>query len=61
MSGISTQKLKGMAVKFYTEEKALDMVLGCKGTPERDIYEMWMNSFLMGEATKKARLSKNVM
>ncbi len=50
-----------MAVKFYTEEKALDMVLGCKGTPERDIYEMWMNSFLMGEATKKARLSKNVM
>lgn len=49
-----------MAMKFYTEEEALDKVLGAKGTPERDSYEMEMNSFLMGEAIKKARLAKNL-
>lgn len=49
-----------MTLKFYTEEEALDKVLGCKGTPERDNYEAEMNSFLMGEAIKKARLSKNL-
>ena len=47
-------------MKFYTEEEALDKVLGEKGTPARDDYEAEMNSFLMGEAIRKARLSKHL-
>ena len=47
-------------MKFYSEEEALDKVLGEKGTPVRDGYETEMNSFLMGEAIRKARLSKNL-
>lgn len=47
-------------MRFYTEEEALDRVLGPKGTPERDNYEAEMNAFLMGEAIKRARLSKNL-
>ena len=47
-------------MKFYTEEEALDKVLGEKGTSIRDGYEAEMNSFLMGEAIRKARLSKHL-
>ena len=47
-------------MKIYTHEEMLDRVLGVKGTPERDSYETEMNSFLMGEAIKKARISKNL-
>ncbi|MBP3511288.1 MAG: helix-turn-helix transcriptional regulator [Prevotella sp.] len=47
-------------MKFYTEEEALDKVLGTKGTPARDSYESEINSFLMGEAIRKARLSRNM-
>ena len=47
-------------LEFYTEEKALDLVLGQKGTPERDQYEENMHSFLVGEAIKQARESKNL-
>ena len=47
-------------MKFYTEEEALDKVLGEKGNQTRDNYEMEMNSFLMGEAIRKARQSKNL-
>lgn len=47
-------------LEFYTEEKALDLVLGQKGTPERDRYEENMHSFLVGEAIKQARQSKNL-
>ncbi len=47
-------------MKFYTEEEALNQVLGEKGTPVRDDYEAEMNSFLMGEAIRKARLSKHL-
>lgn len=48
------------AMKFYTEDEALDRTLGEKGTPLRNQYESDMNAFLMGEAIKKARLSKNL-
>ena len=47
-------------MKFYTEEEALDKVLGEKGTSIRDGYEAEMNSFLMGEAIRTARLSKHL-
>ncbi len=47
-------------MKFYTEEEALNEVLGEKGKPLRNDYEVKMQSFLMGETIKKARLSKNL-
>lgn len=47
-------------MKLYTHEEMLDRVLGKNGTPERNEYEAQMNSFLMGEAIKKARLSKHL-
>ena len=47
-------------MKLYTHEEMLDRVLGKSGTPERNEYETQMNSFLMGEAIKKARLSKHL-
>lgn len=47
-------------MKFYTEDEALDKVLGKEGTPLREQYASDMNAFLMGEAIKKARLSKNL-
>lgn len=48
------------AMKFYTEEKALDMVLGEKGTQLRDEYEADMTAFLMGDTIRKVRQSKNM-
>lgn len=48
------------AINFYTEDEALDKVLGKKGAPLRSQYESDMNAFLMGEAIKKARQSKNM-
>lgn len=47
-------------MKYYTEGEALDKVLGEKGTPLRYQYEADMNAFLIGEAIKKARQSKNL-
>lgn len=47
-------------MKYYTEGEALDKVLGEKGTPLRNQYEADMNAFLIGEAIKKARQSKNL-
>lgn len=47
-------------MSYYTEEEALNKVLGEKGNPLRDDYEANMQSFLMGEAIKKARQSKNM-
>ena len=48
------------AMIFYTEEEALNKVLGEKGASLRSQYESDMNAFLMGEAIKKARQSKNL-
>ena len=47
-------------MRFYTHEEVLDRVLGEKGTAERSRYEADINSFLMGEAIKSARLSRNL-
>ena len=47
-------------MKFYTEEEALDIVIGEKGTPERNKYEDDINNFLIGEAIKRTRESKNL-
>ena len=47
-------------MKYYTEGEALDKVLGEKGTTLRNQYEADMNAFLIGEAIKKARQSKNL-
>ena len=41
-------------MKFYTEEEALDRLLGVRGTPEREKY------FLIGEAIKQIREAKNL-
>lgn len=38
----------------------LDAVVGTKGTPRRDKYEADINSFLIGEAIKQTRESKNL-
>lgn len=47
-------------MKFYSEEDALDKVLGVKGTPVRDKYETDINNFLIGEAIKQIREAKNL-
>lgn len=47
-------------MKFYTEEEILDKHIGAKGTPERDKFEDKLQSFLIGDAIKKARESKNL-
>lgn len=47
-------------MKFYSEEEALDRVLGAKGTSTRDKYETDINNFLIGEAIKQIRESKNL-
>lgn len=47
-------------MKFYTEDEALDMVLGVKGTSTRDKYDTDINNFMIGEAIKKAREAKNL-
>ena len=45
-------------MKFYTEEEALDQVLGKTGTAIRDKYEE--DKFLIGEAIKHAREAKHL-
>ncbi len=36
--------------KFYTEDEALDKVLGKEGTPLRNQYESDMNAFLKSDS-----------
>lgn len=47
-------------MKFYTEEEILDRHIGEKDTPKRDKFEADLHSFLIGEAIKQARQSKNL-
>ena len=47
-------------MKLYSHEEVLDKVLGPKGNIDRDEHDANVQSFLMGEALKKARLSKNL-
>lgn len=46
--------------KFYTQDEAEDLLIGKKGTPERDKYEEDMEMFFIGEAIKRVRLEKNL-
>lgn len=47
-------------LKLYTHEEMLDTVIGVKGTPRRNEYEEEIQSFLIGDAIKQARQSKNM-
>lgn len=47
-------------MKFYTEEEMLDKHIGKIGTPHRDMFEDEFNTFLIGEAIKKARRNKKL-
>lgn len=47
-------------MKFYTEEEALDKLLGVRGTPEREKYEDDIHNFLIGEVIKQTRKAKNL-
>ena len=47
-------------MKVYTQEEALDLTLGKKGTPERDAYDAKVEDYLVGLAIRKARESKNL-
>ena len=47
-------------MKFYTENEALDLVIGGNETPERKEYNAQMNEFLIGEAIRQARQSRNL-
>lgn len=58
---ILTLKNKDMEeMKFYTLDEIEDKHIGVKGTPKRDKYEDELHSFLIGEAIKQARQSKNL-
>ena len=45
-------------IKFYTLDEVKDKHIGKVGTPHRDKYEAELQSFLIGEAIKKARNPK---
>lgn len=47
-------------VKFYTLEELKNKHIGEAGTPDRDKYEAELQSFLVGEAIKKARKSQHM-
>ena len=56
-----TQKNSDMeTIKFYTLDEVKDKHIGKVGTPHRDKYEAELQSFLIGEAIKKARKSQNM-
>lgn len=48
-------------MKFYTENEALDMVIGEKSTPARQEYDAQMQEFLLGEAVRQALASMGKM
>ena len=45
-------------IKIYTQDEALDLTLGKKGTPERDAYDAKVDDYLVGLAIRRARESK---
>lgn len=48
------------AVTFHTLDEIKDKHIGKVGTAHRDKYEAELQSFLVGEAIKKARKSQNM-
>lgn len=49
-----------MEKQFYSEQEAIDLLLGQKGSAVRDKYEEDVAAFLMGEMIRKARQAKNM-
>ena len=47
-------------MKVYTQDEALDLTLGKKGTPQRDAYDAKVEDYLVGLAIRRARESKNL-
>lgn len=47
-------------MKFYTENEALNKVIGGKETQARQQYDAQMQEFLIGEAIRQARQSRNL-
>ena len=47
-------------MKFYSEDQALDLLLGKKGAPDRDRYEDEIQTFLMGDLIRRSRQSQNL-
>ncbi len=47
-------------MKYYSHDEVLDKILGPKGSEVRDEHDANVQSFLMGEALKQARLSRNL-
>ena len=47
-------------MKFYTMEEIEDEFIGKKGTAEREKYDEEIEMFLIGDALKQARKSKNL-
>lgn len=51
-------------IKIYSFDEIQDEIIGAKGTPERDQYEQElqeeMHAYKIGEAIRKARISKNL-
>lgn len=46
--------------KFYTQDEAKDILIGSKDSPQRNQYEANLEMFLIGDAIKRTRLSKNL-
>lgn len=46
--------------KYYTHDEVVELALGAKGTPARDMYEEEMAAFLVGDTIRKARQSQNL-
>ena len=49
-----------MPMKTYKIEEVEDILLGTRGTTQREYYEQELDEFYIGEAIRKARLSKNL-
>ena len=47
-------------IKVYTQDEALDMTLGTRGTPTREEYESEVNNYLVGLAIRQAREAQNL-
>lgn len=46
--------------EFYTGEEIVDKYIGPKGTPKREKLEADLQAFLVGDAVKRARESKQL-
>lgn len=47
-------------MKFFIEEEIINKHIGEKGTPRRNEFEEDLQSFLIGDVIKQARISKNL-